>query len=396
MNVKEVLNNTVFLLGAGASVSAGCKTSSEMLSDLQIQINKLPDENQKRYFHDIFSFLIATLKFKFSLEKQDELAGRVINIEDFFMLLRQLIRKDSVLPQPFVGAWSHKVIQWDLGRPSIYSEFVNFILKHLKESWVRHHEEGVKKLIDPVKQLITIADIELVHFFTLNYDLVFESCFKTSVDMDTGFSNKVWRACFDDFAQSPQDASSSDAVNTIKLKYYKLHGSLDWWYDEDDEEVRLVDDVANNISPLLIFGTDEKVISVDPFLYLMGKFREQLNRSKLFIVVGYSFSDHHINNLLLQQLKTDPSKKILVVDPIFDDKKSRFDLIQRRKELVEYVEDVQKRKSSIDFKNVTKISEEKIDIVPLVAQEFYTQYFANGAQKLTEYYEAMQKAENVF
>lgn len=389
MSIKDLFRKSVFLLGAGASVDAGCMTSRGMLSDLLLRINSLADEKLKNVYAEIYSFLFATLKYKFSLEKQDELVARVINIEDFFMLLRQLMDKEAIVPDPFVGTWNNKILKWEFYNPNIFIEFRDFIIKNLREYWTKSEDIKSKDLLEPLKELTTNTSIDSLDFFTLNYDLVFETLFKSGEELEIGFSSKVWRACFENYACPSGGVSMPPA----KLKYYKLHGSLDWWYDSDDEEVRLVDDVSKNTAPFIVFGTNDKVISVEPFLYLLGKFRERLSIADLYIVIGYSFSDQHINNLLLQQLKSNTIKKLMVIDSEY---KTETDVAENRKRLLEYIEDIQIKKSSGDFKNIIKISEEKIDIVPLTAKEFYKEYFSNSAKKLQEYYESMVKSEQVF
>lgn len=64
----------------------------------------------------------------------------------------------------------------------------------------------------------------------------------------------------------------------------------------------------------MIFGTDAKLQSIDPFLFNVYEFRNYSLLSKLVIIVGYSFNDSHINDLLGQALRTSPLRKILVVD----------------------------------------------------------------------------------
>lgn len=376
------------MLGAGASKDAGCKTSDEMLQNLKVSINAITNEKQKKTFSEIYHFIIATLKFKFSLERQDELARRVINIEDFFMLLRQLVQKDSILPDPFIGTWNQKITKWEFQQADVFDEFMRFIISNLRTFWTAHDNKKAEDLLSPIKLLCANAAIDSLDFFTLNYDLVFESQFERGKELDVGFRKDVWRATFENYDVPPEEAP----LEPIKLKYYKLHGSLDWWYDFDDEEVRVVD-ASKNFNPLIIFGTDDKVISFDPFLYLLGKFRERLNEADLYVIIGYSFSDPHVNNLILQQLKNDPKRKILVVDPFY---KEGRDIDKAKQDLVQYIADVQSRKSSRDLKNVVKISDARVDILPLTAKEFYREYFNDSAKKLNEYYESMLKAEEVF
>lgn len=388
MMQTKLFNKVVFLLGAGASKDAGCSTSDEMLENLRVRINAITNEKQKLTFSEIYTFIIATLKFKFSLEKQDELVRRVINIEDFFMLLRQLVQKDSILPDPFIGTWNQKIIKWEFQQADVFREFMRFIISNLKTFWTDHDNKKAEDLLSPIKMLCANSAIDNLDFFTLNYDLVFESQFERGTELDAGFRKDVWRATFENYDVPAGETS----LEPIKLKYYKLHGSLDWWYDQEDEEVLAVD-ASNNFNPLIVFGTDDKVISVDPFLYLLGKFRKRLNEVDLCVVIGYSFSDHHINNLILQQLKNDPKRRILVVDPFYKESK---DIMKAKRELVQYIADVQQRKSSKDFTNVAKISDAKVDILPLTAKEFYRNYFSDSANKLNNYYESMLKEEEVF
>lgn len=387
MSDNNVLTKAVFILGAGASVDAGCKTSPDMLSNLLTRINGITNERQKRIFSEIYSFIIATLKYKFSLEKQDELAQRVINIEDFFMMLRQLLQKDSILPDPFIGNWNQKITKWEFTQEDIFDEFMRFIITNLREHWTKHDDKKAEDLVSQIKLLCAQASVEKLDFFTLNYDLVFESQFESGKEIDVGFSKGVWTSTFDNYP----DQEGGESLDPIKLKYYKLHGSLDWWYDEDDEEI-LVKDVDKVGKPLIVFGTDDKVISVDPFLYLLGKFRERLSQSDLYVIIGYSFSDHHINNLLIQELKRDAKRRILVVDPFYKGKNKK----QAREELLQYIADVQTRKSSREFKNRAKLSDARVDIIQLTAKEFYREYFNDGAKKLQKYYEEMLKEEKIF
>jgi hypothetical protein len=91
---------------------------------------------------------------------------------------------------------------------------------------------------------------------------------------------------------------------------YKLHGSLDW-YSENGNVYR-----SNEIpeNPLLIFGIDNKLQSIDPYLYLTYQFREWSFRSQIIVCMGYSFGDSYINRIVFQALQTDANKRLLIID----------------------------------------------------------------------------------
>jgi len=172
--------------------------------------------------------------------------------------------------------------------------------------------------------LNTSEDVKL-NIFSLNYDLIFEEVFNspTSQLLDTGFSEKnvsdkklrYWAADF------------NNKLSPTKINLFKLHGSLDWEYNNDSEEISIKESIYDSREQLIIFGSYSKMLSFDPFLYILSEFRRLLEQATIFIVVGYSFHDKYINNLLIQQLSQntdeDIPKKLLVIDPSCRDKSER-------------------------------------------------------------------------
>jgi hypothetical protein len=63
----------------------------------------------------------------------------------------------------------------------------------------------------------------------------------------------------------------------------------------------------------IIFGRDFKLEAADPYLFYAYEFRKFCLLSKLIVVVGYSFSDAHINKMLMQALWNGPDCRLLVV-----------------------------------------------------------------------------------
>ena len=53
---------------------------------------------------------------------------------------------------------------------------------------------------------------------------------------------------------------------------------------------------------------------VDPFLFLAYELRRwTLDSARLIISVGYGFNDDHINGILEQSLRQNPSRKLLAI-----------------------------------------------------------------------------------
>jgi len=63
---------------------------------------------------------------------------------------------------------------------------------------------------------------------------------------------------------------------------------------------------------MLIFGRSNKMFSFDPFLKLLGDFREKLSTARMYVLIGYSFNDSYINDLLIQQLNAQSGKMMVV------------------------------------------------------------------------------------
>lgn len=150
--------------------------------------------------------------------------------------------------------------------------------------------------------------------FTLNYD----RCLETALSYEghsytTGFLQGVW--------------ATTEFQRNDCLRLYKLHGSFGWvrdpqnqlLYDRDQAITRSdVDFQTPETEDELIFATENKLQAIQPFLWMVHQFSEYLTSSKYIVTVGYGYADSYINQLIGQAMATDPSKRLLVVDPFMD------------------------------------------------------------------------------
>lgn len=146
---------------------------------------------------------------------------------------------------------------------------------------------------------------------TLNYDNGIELMAESrGVRCDSGLDS--WSAAGDfDF--------SGDGLSLLKL-----HGSIDWtWAKGVRTQERLMphseiskieaSEVKRSfLHPAVIFGQRNKLTAEGPFLDLLRAFRDDLARSEILTVVGYSFRDPHINVYISQWLNADRGHRIRI------------------------------------------------------------------------------------
>lgn len=394
-SLDKVFQKVVFLLGAGASFDAGCKLSSEMLISLKEAINNLTaSENifirYKEDFTEIYHFILASLHYQAAMKDALALNSAHVNIEDFVMVLRQLIDKEFVIPYPLIGNWNDKILKWELRNGDVFSQFKNFIMHQLINDWTQFDIRKAEISLQPIRQLLDDSENIKINVFSLNYDLVFENIFNSSIlrILDNGFSEKTvsnskvryWATDFD------------NPLSSTKINLYKLHGSLDWEYNQDTEEISIKENIYDNREPLIIFGSYSKMLSFDPFLYILSKFRTLLEKATIFVVIGYSFHDKYINNMLIQQVSQntdeDIPKKLLIVDPNSINKTEIG--------FAEELKKIQDSKSINDIINFRQISPERIKLISNSATDFYKEYFSNGAAVLKNELEQTEQGDKLF
>lgn len=397
MTLDQLFKKVVFLIGAGGSRDAGCKLSSEMLTSLLQAIRSIPDSDTAflKYrddFVQIYHFILASLSYQATMRDTTSTKDSYVNIEDFVMVLRQLIDKEFIIPYPLIGNWNDKILKWEMKNGDIFTRFRVFITQQLVSDWTRFDLAQATQLLSPIRDVLNKPDNLKLNIFSLNYDLIFEQAFNTTTYklLDNGFSEKdvsgakimYWAHDFD------------NALSTAKINLFKLHGSLDWEYNNIEEEIFIKQDVADGREPLIIFGSYSKMLSFDPFLYILSTFRNLLEEATIFVVIGYSFHDKYINNMIIQQLSRDTQdgipKKMLVVDPAFEQTKTS------ESQFADYLKTIQDNKSINDIINFKQISPDRVKLIPKTASEFYSHYFANDAKLLMDEVDAAELGEKVF
>jgi len=147
------------------------------------------------------------------------------------------------------------------------------------------------------------ADYRLpVELFTVNYDLLIETALeRMRVAYFDGFIGTL-RAQFQTELVEGTPRGARDTVPAFFARLWKLHGSLNWEWDEAQHIVRLGQPVTGG-RVAAIYPSDAKYEESRrvPFVVLQDRFRRALHQPEtLVLVTGYSFSDQHLNEMLFE------------------------------------------------------------------------------------------------
>jgi hypothetical protein len=182
--------------------------------------------------------------------------------------------------------------------------------------------EGHVKFIDALFR-VRRANLEHrppVALFTTNYDTLVEDALALSriraADGFCGGAMAFWEP------DHPSDAfdQAFSGKGDVQAKVYKLHGSIDWFRDDQDVVVRRRDGAgypSDDPARLLIYpqATKYQVTQKDPFARIFVAFRSALNNDSegLLVICGYSFGDDHVNEEIERALKRRGSKISVLV-----------------------------------------------------------------------------------
>lgn len=142
-----------------------------------------------------------------------------------------------------------------------------------------------------------------VHIFTTNYDLLTEQALEEE-------------GClyFDGFIGARKAFFDLGAVEDEKLlhprwvRLWKIHGSLNWRLDSNSKIIRTYE--KDDKQCYLIYPSHLKYDQSRkmPYLAMLDRLKDFImSPSSALFIVGYSFSDDHINDIILQSLRSNPT-----------------------------------------------------------------------------------------
>lgn len=148
-----------------------------------------------------------------------------------------------------------------------------------------------------------IARTKPLQLFTTNYDLLIEQALEDrQVPFFDGFIGA--RAPFFDLRAIEDEQAPSRWV-----RLWKLHGSINWKYSETGRVTRCFP-VPPGSDGVLIHPSELKYDESRrmPYLAMMDRLRNFLKQPSAFLVtVGYSFADEHLNEVIIQGARGNPT-----------------------------------------------------------------------------------------
>lgn len=148
---------------------------------------------------------------------------------------------------------------------------------------------------------------EPVEIFTTNYDLLIEEALE---------NHHI--PYFDGFVGGNQPFFDRHSIANADLpdewiRLWKLHGSMNWVVQESQDSIRIwrTDSPADKRAVIHPSNRKYDESRKMPYLTLIDQLKDHLKKDdSVLFVVGYSFEDEHINDIILQALREEPSSTV--------------------------------------------------------------------------------------
>jgi hypothetical protein len=276
----------------GFFISAGCPLSVELPNKEDWPL--IPDVKQLTIF--INEQLVDNEKHTLLLSELAKTGKSPENIEDILSFLRSLILVSK-------GGSVRGLVESELLQ--LEKDICSEIVKKLDVE-LPHDETPYHRLCNWIRSIDRKSSVEL---FTTNYDLLLEQALESlEVPYFDGFVGS--RRSFFDLR-----AVEDNLIPKHWSRLWKIHGSINWYQENiaGEKKVYRSSEIKHDASHLIYpshlkYEESRKM----PYLALI----DQLNRfirkkSSLLILCGYSFHDNHLNDAIINALKSNPTGMVL-------------------------------------------------------------------------------------
>ncbi len=316
-------NEIIVIRGAGASIEAGIPHSAEMIKKLECLISE--DKSDWAKYRNTYNFVKSSIYYSGGIRGNFNNDVNY-NIESLVNILKELKKRNNHPLFPFIGSWVPSLKEAVGQDFDLIEQFEKDIVKILRQDWISldrfdnaSYYKGLIKFQKEYQHPLRI--------FSLNYDMCVETVCRNNGNtvLERGFEDQEW-----DWRRFEETTDSN-----VNLYLYKLHGSTDWQYN-DNNILTYLDNPSKIAEAAIIFGTTYKLQYLDPFLFLFYEFRKWSLEAKLIISIGYGFGDEHINGILRQALNQTGEKRVLlVIKPVNDeDDNKKKDVVEEKKKSI--------------------------------------------------------------
>lgn len=315
--------NIGFFFGAGTSCSLNIPNIEQLTTIIESILN---DENKKTFIlikDDLAKPSLKAITIPKKISKTTPAASTVssaksvtksptittaasiakkVNIEDILNQIRRIRELTCESTKEYQGVSGESAKNLD---KEICTKIYNIIFEKEKVA----NLENTKKFFAWLSILNRDFSKEI---FTTNYDLIIEKSLEaSSIPYFDGFVGS-FEPFFLQTSVDTIDISKDDLTkNWIRL--WKIHGSLSWFWKEDEKtksqkiiRIGKIDNIEDEENELVIYPSKDKYDSSrkQPFIAYFDRLKNYLlNGELLFIFTGYSFSDQHINEIIFNCLR---------------------------------------------------------------------------------------------
>lgn len=319
-------SSTCFVNGKENKIEGDSRTSKEIVDDLQ---KTFYNTFLKRHFRNVVVLTAAGTSMDNGTEAT---SGKtrvglwdycITEIDGFLTAIPDLKTKSFYTGKDIEELLSFIILNEKVNKEKLHSDYEVF-----KKALEKKIAEACKLKLQPqaphkdfLNKIIARKPSDpRVQLFTTNYDLLFETAANESgfVVID-GFSftqpRKFSGRYFDlDIVNREKTRIKQEESFVSKVfHFYKLHGSLNWFKDDDENVVQQ----DNPTKPLIIYPASEKYESSyeQPYFEMMSRFQQALRKENtLLIVIGFGFQDKHIQNAIIEAVEQNPSFQLLIVN----------------------------------------------------------------------------------
>ncbi|MBU2492661.1 MAG: SIR2 family protein [Bacteroidetes bacterium] len=278
--------NIGFFFGAGSSCALGIPNIVQLTKDIKPLLGK----DELETFNKIFTELKTTIK------------DREVNIEDILNHLRRIRElTNEQKTKEYIGINGESAKKADI-------QICKKIYKVILEKENIANLDSTKKFFAWLSLLNREYSKEI---FTTNYDLIIEKSLEANqIPYFDGFVGSFEPF----FLQSSIDHEVHNKDLTKNwIRLWKIHGSLSWFWKKDTKlnaqkiiRIGKIADISKYENELVIYPSKDKYDSSrkQPFIAYFDRLKNYLSNGELlFIFVGYSFSDQHINDIIFNCLR---------------------------------------------------------------------------------------------
>lgn len=340
-NGERITNKIFQVLNSKNKGNINFETIINILEDLYNYWSTKQDKNLKSLFALVSLENVGNEFSFFEHSEPDPISKKYsISIPGFDLLTDNYVSSEINPNQKYYELFLNEILSGIVGQISKYSYYTSshdVIFKDYNKVINEQFCKWTKKFIDEGSSL---------RMYTLNYDRMFKALLqKNDVDVFEGF----------DLSDSDIKPGEVVAPNLYKIItdfnsniFYNLHGSAYW--SIKDENCNSLPGYQyflsgipemNDKAAIIEIETGRKLLltniitgyqkvqktAISPFRQMLSAFDRDCFEANSLYIIGYSFGDEHINDIIRNARKYNSQLEIILVNPSFNDEQFMFDFI---------------------------------------------------------------------